>query len=50
VIYTYAVFLQSIDIRRAEIKAGLLGAVLDAFLAIDYPKMAFFIYPEAIQK
>ena len=48
VIYTYAVFLQSINICWTEVEARLFLALFHTFLSIDYPKMTFFLYLKSV--
>ncbi len=48
IVDTYVVCLQSINIGRAEIKAGLFPALLHTFLAIDYPEVTFLIYLKTV--
>ena len=50
VIDTDTVAIKSIYICRAEIKAGLLTAIFNTFLAINYPEMAFFVYLKTIKE
>jgi hypothetical protein len=40
--------LKPIDIGRTEIKTGLFLALFHALLTVDYPEMAFLIYPKAV--
>jgi hypothetical protein len=45
-----AVLLQTINIGRTEVKTGLLLTIPYTLLAINYPKMAFFIYLKTVQE
>jgi hypothetical protein len=50
VINTYVIPFQSVDICRAEIKAGLILALFGTFLSVDYAEMAFFIHLKTIKE